>query len=162
MAVGIAGRLVVARALDDGYTVEVTWVSSDGTRNATSMLYAAPALRRLGTRLHPRHHLHPVRESGASLRAAGWRALSPSGPLDLAGMPPSRPRDDARYQTTQRTLWEATSGPRPPAWRHRELSTRCTTSAAVPGQPCRLIGVGASLYRPHRERLPAAIFGGRP
>ena len=48
--------------------------------------------------------------------------------------------------------------PEAAAWRHRELSTRCTTCAAVPGQPCRLIGVGASLYRPHRERLLAAIF----
>lgn len=52
--------------------------------------------------------------------------------------------------------------PEAAAWARRELSTRCTTCAAVPGQPCRLIGVGARLYRPHRERLLAAIFGGRP
>jgi hypothetical protein len=42
VAVALGGR-PVARAYDDGFTIEVTRVSSDGTRNATSMLYAACA-----------------------------------------------------------------------------------------------------------------------
>lgn len=48
------------------------------------------------------------------------------------------------------------------AWARRELATTCRVCAAVPGQPCRLVGVGARLHRPHRERLLAAVFGGRP
>jgi hypothetical protein len=64
VAVSRAGRVVgvaivgrpVARALQDGWTAEVTRVATDGTKNACSMLYgacwrAARALgyRRLGT-----------------------------------------------------------------------------------------------------------------
>lgn len=64
-----------------------------------------------------------------------------------------------------------TGTPEADAWRRRETSTPCTTCQAVPGQPCRHIyqpdaggvsTVGARLHRPHRERLLAAIFGGRP
>jgi hypothetical protein len=42
VGVGIAGR-PVARFLDDGWTLEVTRVCTDGARNACSMLYAALA-----------------------------------------------------------------------------------------------------------------------
>lgn len=107
VAVGIAGR-PVARTLDDGFTVEVTRVSSDGTRNATSMLYAA--LTRAAWALGYTRVITYTQagESGASLRAAGWRVIA-ERPARPGWNMPSRPRDDARYQTTQRTLWEATS-----------------------------------------------------
>lgn len=63
----------VARALDDGLTLEINRTCTDGTRNANSMLYGAcrAAARALG-------YLRLITytqadESGASLRAAGFR-----------------------------------------------------------------------------------------
>lgn len=105
VAVGIAGR-PVARHYDDGQTVEVIRVSSDGTRNATSMLYAA--LTRAAFALGYRRVITytQANESGASLRAAGWRVVA-NRPPRSGWSAPSRPRDDAKYETTERTLWEA-------------------------------------------------------
>lgn len=40
VGVAVVGR-PVARTLDDGLTLEVTRVATDGTRNANSLLYAA-------------------------------------------------------------------------------------------------------------------------
>ena len=107
VAVGMAGR-PVARAYDDGQTIEVHRVSSDGTRNATSMLYAA--LTRAAFALGYTRVITYTQadESGASLRAAGWRVVAQRPPRK-GWSTPSRPRDDAKYQTTQRTLWEATA-----------------------------------------------------
>lgn len=105
VAVGIAGR-PVARHYDDGRTVEVTRVSSDGTPNATSMLYAA--LTRASFALGYRRVITYTQagESGASLRGAGWRVVA-SRPARAGWDTVSRPRDDARYESTERTLWEA-------------------------------------------------------
>lgn len=76
--VAIVGR-PVARALDNGWTLEVTRVATDATRNACSMLYAAAwratkalGYTRLGTYTLPE-------EGGASLRAAGWRLVGEAG-----------------------------------------------------------------------------------
>jgi len=62
----------VARQLDDGWTLEVNRVATDGARNACSLLYGATrrvawamGYRRLYTYTLPE-------EGGASLRAAGW------------------------------------------------------------------------------------------
>lgn len=106
VAVGMAGR-PVARHYDDGQTVEVHRVSSDGTRNATSMLYAA--LTRAAFALGYTRVITYTQadESGASLRAAGWRVIA-NRPARRGWSTPSRPRDDARYLTSERTLWEAT------------------------------------------------------
>lgn len=106
VAVGMAGR-PVARHYDDGQTVEVHRVSSDGTRNATSMLYAA--LTRAAFALGYTRVITYTQadESGASLRAAGWRVIA-NRPARSGWSTPSRPRDDARYLTSERTLWEAT------------------------------------------------------
>lgn len=105
VAVGIAGR-PVARHLDDGRTVEVTRVSSDGTRNSTSMLYAA--LTRAAWALGYTRVITYTQadESGSSLRGAGWRVIA-ERPARPGWSAPSRPRDDARYQVGDRTLWEA-------------------------------------------------------
>jgi hypothetical protein len=107
VAVGLAGR-PVARHYDDGFTIEVHRVSSDGTKNATSMLYAA--LTRAAFALGYTRVITYTQadESGASLRAAGWKVLA-SRPARKGWSTPSRPRDDARYMTSERTLWEATS-----------------------------------------------------
>lgn len=104
VAVGIAGR-PVSRHLDDGRTVEITRVAADGTRNAGSRLYGA--LTRAALALGYRRVITYTQagESGASLRGAGFRVV--------AELPPrrgwhtmTRPRDDARYLVTARTLWD--------------------------------------------------------
>lgn len=71
VGVAIAGR-PVARALDDGLTLEVARTCTDGTRNANSMLYGAiwQAARAMGYTRCVTYTQHD--ESGASLRAAGW------------------------------------------------------------------------------------------
>jgi len=71
VGVAIVGR-PVSRRLDDGHTLEVTRVCTDGTRNACSFLYGAAkrAANALGfARLITYTTEH---ESGASLRAVGW------------------------------------------------------------------------------------------
>lgn len=61
------------RNSDDGLTCEVVRLASDGTRNACSFLYQAAAriARAMGFRRLITYTLES--ESGASLRAAGWR-----------------------------------------------------------------------------------------
>lgn len=104
-AVAIAGR-PVARHFDDGQTIEVNRVASDGTRNACSMLYGA--CKRAAFALGYRRVITytQAEEGGASLRAAGWRVIAerPSRP---GWSVPSRPRDKGRYAPSNRQLWEA-------------------------------------------------------
>lgn len=101
----IVGR-PVARSYDDGQTLEVTRVATDGTPNASSMLYgaawrAAAALgyRRLITYTQ-------ANEPGGSLRAAGWRVVA-QRPARPGWNAPSRPRTDRGVDGIPRTLWEA-------------------------------------------------------
>ena len=91
VGVVIVGR-PVARARDNGMTMEVTRLCTDGTRNACSFLYGAAAkaafalgYKSIGTYTLPE-------EGGASLRASGWRLLGERG----GGMwdRTSRPRVD--------------------------------------------------------------------
>lgn len=81
VGVSLAGELVgvaivgrpVAPKLDDGLTVEITRVCTDGTRNASSMLYGAcrKASRAMG---YDRIFTYTLpEEGGASLRAAGFK-----------------------------------------------------------------------------------------
>lgn len=72
--VAIVGR-PLARNLDDGWTLEVTRLATDGARNACSMLYGAAwrAARALGYRRIGTYTL--ATEPGSSLRAAGWREV---------------------------------------------------------------------------------------
>lgn len=71
VGVGIAGR-PVARALDDGYTIEVTRVCTLGDRNANSRIYGAllRAAKALGYTKAVTYTL--ASESGASARAVGF------------------------------------------------------------------------------------------
>ncbi len=74
MGVATAGR-PVARHLDDGLTLEVNRTCTDGTRNANSLLYGAVwrAAKAMG---YVRCITYTqADECGASLRAAGWRAV---------------------------------------------------------------------------------------
>ena len=70
--VAIVGR-PIARRLDDGQTVEILRVATDGTRNACSMLYGA--CRRIAKEMgYARVVTYTLPdEGGASLRAAGYR-----------------------------------------------------------------------------------------
>lgn len=70
--VAICGR-PVARHLDDGMTIEILRVATDGARNACSMLYGA--CRRVAKELgYARVLTYTLpEEGGASLRAAGYR-----------------------------------------------------------------------------------------
>ena len=69
--VAIIGR-PKARALDDGRTVEVTRVATDGTRNACSQLYAA-ACREARHRGYARVITYTLAtETGASVKASGF------------------------------------------------------------------------------------------
>lgn len=72
VGVAIAGR-PVARALNDGATIEVTRTCTTGVKNANSMLYGAisRAAAALGYRRIFTYTL--AEESGSSLRAVGFR-----------------------------------------------------------------------------------------
>lgn len=71
VGVAIAGR-PVARVLDDGLTLEINRTCTNGTRNANSKLYGAcwRAAKAMGYRRCITYTQR--RESGASLRAAGF------------------------------------------------------------------------------------------
>jgi hypothetical protein len=73
--VAILGR-PVARRLDDGHTVEVTRVATDGCPNACSTLYGAA--RRIARALGYGTAITYTRadEPGTSLRAAGWHLVA--------------------------------------------------------------------------------------
>jgi hypothetical protein len=103
--VAIIGR-PVARHLDDGWTLEVTRVATDGAKNACSMLYGAAwrAAKALGYRKLITYTL--AEEPGATLRAAGWRMVG-----EVRGRSwscPSRPRVD-KHPLQGKLRWEATA-----------------------------------------------------
>lgn len=109
--VAIAGR-PVSRILQDGQTIEVTRVATDGTPNACSMLYGAcwRAARALGYTRAVTYTQDG--ESGASLRASGWLDAAA-----LAARPgwdtPSRRRGATGTERVDRNRWEI----RTPAYR---------------------------------------------
>lgn len=105
--VAMVGR-PVARALDDGWTLEVNRIATDGCRNACSALYAAAwrVARALGWRRLITYTL--ACESGSSLRGAGWRLLGERKGRSWADSSRSRPRVDTYAETEQAKLrWEA-------------------------------------------------------
>jgi hypothetical protein len=102
VGVAIIGR-PVSRVRDDGLTLEVTRLCTDGTRNACSFLYGAAAratfalgYRRIGTYTLPS-------EGGASLRAAGWQLVGERGGGSWSR--PARHRDDC-HPIQVKLLWE--------------------------------------------------------
>lgn len=103
IGVAIVGR-PVARFLDNGRVLEVLRVATDGTANANSLLYATSwrAAKALG---YERLITYTqAGESGASLRAAGWRVVA-ERPARPGWDTPSRPRTN-RNGDVQRYLWE--------------------------------------------------------
>lgn len=98
----ITGR-PVSRNLDDGMTLEVLRVATDGSKNACSLLYGASwrAARALGYKRLVTYTL--PQEGGASLRASGWRCIGQAGGGRWSRT--SRPRVDLHPQQTK-LRWE--------------------------------------------------------
>jgi len=78
IGVAIVGR-PVSRHRDDGWTLEVTRLCTDGTRNACSFLYSKAArcafamgYKRIGTYILKS-------EDGSSLKASNWRMIGERG-----------------------------------------------------------------------------------
>lgn len=105
VAIAMVGR-PVSRMYDDGQTLEVTRVASDGTPNACSMLYGACS--RAGFALGYTRIITYTQdgESGASLRAAGYRLIA-ERPAHAGWDRPSRPRHERSSAGIPRSLWEA-------------------------------------------------------
>lgn len=90
----------VSRHLDDGKTVEITRLASNGTRNVCSKLLGA-ARREAGRRNHTRVVTYTLSaEPGTSLRAAGFHCDGPAG----GGKWSRRGRRRADRQPTERKL----------------------------------------------------------
>lgn len=103
----------VARRLDDGLTVEVMRVCTDGTYNACSILYGACAriAKEMGYKRIITYTL--VSEPGTSLKASGWTRMGEAGGTDWNV--PSRPREtiqstlfgeERKYPNEKKVRWE--------------------------------------------------------
>lgn len=99
--VAIAGR-PVARRLDDGLTLEILRVCTDGVPNGCSKLYAACVAtgKGMGYRKFVTYTL--ASENGASVKAAGFTrdGESPGGSWST----PSRPRED-KHDLSPKVRW---------------------------------------------------------
>ena len=95
--VAIAGQ-PIARKLDDGLTIEIRRVCTDGTRNACSMLYGAccRVAKAMGYKRVITYTL--ISEPGASLKASGFTDCGEGG--GASWNVPSRPRELYEAQTS--------------------------------------------------------------
>lgn len=108
VGVATAGR-PVARALDDGLTLEVNRTCTDGTANANSMLYGAVwrAGKAMGYRRCITYLQHD--EPGTSLKAAGWvkvKDLPARGSWAESSVALRGLRDEKGNGGVARQLWE--------------------------------------------------------
>lgn len=110
--VAICGR-PVARNLDDGLTLEILRVCTDGTYNACSILYGAcnRIARDMGYKRVITYTL--ISESGASLKASGFLNCGEAG--GISWDVPSRPREveqetlfgtERKYPNEKKIRWE--------------------------------------------------------
>lgn len=106
VGVVVAGR-PIARHFDDGFTVEVTRLSTDSTPNACSSLLGAAwrAAKAMGYRRLITYTR--ADEPGTSLHAAGLRRVA-DRPARAGWDTPSRPRTDHGADDIARILWEIT------------------------------------------------------
>lgn len=106
--VAIVGR-PISRRLDDGWTLEVYRVATDGTKNACSALYGAArrATFALGYKKLVTYTL--TQEPGTSLKAAGWKCIGEAG--GGTWNREFRPRID-KHPTQEKLRWE-TCNPSP-------------------------------------------------
>jgi hypothetical protein len=113
VGVATAGR-PVSRALDNGLTLEVNRTCTDGTKNANSALYGA--VWRAGKAMGYRRCITYTQagESGASLRAVGWRKVRELPPRagwadSTADQRMKAMRDPVGNGGQARVLWEITA-----------------------------------------------------
>lgn len=110
--VAIAGQ-PVARKLDDGLTIEIRRVCTDGTHNACSILYGAccRVAREMGYKRVVTYTL--ISEPGASLKASGFVNCGEAG--GVSWDMPSRPRvvvqetlfgTERKYPEEKKIRWE--------------------------------------------------------
>jgi hypothetical protein len=97
----------VARAFDDGFTIEITRLSTDGTPNACSALVGAAwrVARAMGYRRLITYTL--ASEPGTSLRAAGLRRVA-DRPAHSGWNTPSRRPTSRGAGSVDRVLWDIT------------------------------------------------------
>lgn len=105
VGVAIVGR-PVSRMIQDGMTLEVNRTVTDGHPNSNSMLYGACARAAFALGYTRLITYTQEGESGASLRAAGWRVVAERPPTKGWDRP-SRPREGHGVDNIPRTLWEA-------------------------------------------------------
>jgi hypothetical protein len=103
IGVAIAGR-PVARKLDDGKTLEVLRVCTDGTPNANSFLYGR--VKRIAQLFGYRKIITYTleEESGASLKAVGARVVGTVQPKEWSV--PSRQRKSQEVYGKAKWKWE--------------------------------------------------------
>lgn len=112
--VAIAGR-PVARKMDDGLTLEITRVCTNGKRNACSMLYGACVriAKAMGYKKVITYTLE--KESGASLKASNFQVSSADCGSCKGWNVPSRPREivqeslfgeKQKYPLEKKIRWE--------------------------------------------------------
>lgn len=103
VGVAVAGR-PVARPLDDGKTIEVLRVCTDGTPDCCSFLYArvAKIARLFGYTRVITYTLEE--ESGASLRALGGKIVGRVEAREWSA--PSRPRKSQAVYGKKKLRWE--------------------------------------------------------
>ncbi len=112
VGVGVVGRCT-ARGFDDhalgidATTLEITRTVTDGYRNANSMLNGAAARAAFALGYSRIVTYTQEGESGASLRAAGFRVVAERPPRS-GWDTPSRPRSGNGHDGIARRLWERT------------------------------------------------------
>jgi hypothetical protein len=103
VGVAIVGR-PISRHLDNGWTLEVNRLCTDGTKNACSMLYGAAwrVAKNLGYKKLVTYTL--PEEGGASLKASNWKCIGKTegGSWNRT----SRPRID-EHPLQEKLRWEA-------------------------------------------------------
>ena len=105
VGVAIVGRPVSRVIQSEGATLEVIRTATDGTRNANSMLSGAAKRAAFALGYDRLITYTQADESGASLRASGFRVVA-SRPARPGWDTPSRPRTNKADQVP-RTLWDA-------------------------------------------------------
>lgn len=103
VGVAIVGRPVSRVIQSEGATLEVIRTATDGTRNANSILYGAARRVTFALGYDRLITYTQADESGASLRAAGFRVIA-SRPARAGWDTPSRRRTNKAHNVP-RTLW---------------------------------------------------------
>lgn len=102
VGVAICGR-PVSRRLDDGLTLEVNRLCTNGTHNACSILYGAACRTAKAMGYHRVITYILESEPGTSLKAAGFSCEGRAGGLEWNGT--RKPKDRNQYPHEMKTRW---------------------------------------------------------